>query len=270
MHMKFVFNRTYLIVGALILLVLLLVGVFIYTQTSEPVPQIKQSDSTSIDLSTISTTTQVGDYLIEPIPTAATLPTPPSLNRTVPETPGMDVAVRNTIILKLSETVATLKADSSSFDAWLTLGTLRQALGDYVGAAEAWVYATKLSPHIGVAYANLGNLYANYIKDYPKAEANYLKGIQNDPRAVNTYRNLFELYVYSYKTDTSAAEDLLKTGIEKLPKALDLKVLLARYYREKNRVADARVAYDSAITAATAAGNTALTTELTNERDALQ
>lgn len=269
--MKFVYNRTYLIVGTLILLVLLSVGFFIYTQKPAPLPQDEQSDSTStIDLSKIATTTQVGDYRIEPIPTTVALPTPPSLNRPVPETPGMDAQVRATIILKLSEIVATLKTDSSSFDAWLTLGTLRQALGDYVGAAEAWVYATKLSPHTGVAYANLGNLYANYTKDYPKAEASYLKGIQNDPQAVNTYRNLFELYVYSYKTDTSAAEDLLKTGIAKLPKALDLKVLLARYYRDKGRVADARVAYDNAITAATTAGNAALATELTSERDALQ
>lgn len=269
--MKFVYNRTYLIVGALVLLVLLSIGFFIYTQKPASAPQDDQDARTStIDLSKIATTTQVGDYLIEPISSTPTLPTPPSLDRTVPETPNMDSAVRAAIILKLSEIVATLKSDSFSFDAWLTLGTLRQALGDYVGAAEAWVYATKLSPRIGVAYANLGNLYANYTKDYPKAEASYLKGIQNDPRAVNTYRNLFELYLYSYKTDTGAAEDLLKTGIAKLPNALDLKVLLARYYRDKGRIADAQVAYTSAITAATAVGNGALTTELTSERDALR
>jgi len=49
-----------------------------------------------------------------------------------------------------------------------------------------------------------------YLKDYPKAEQYYEQAVSIYPQDPNNYRALFELYVYHYKQNTTAATDILK------------------------------------------------------------
>ncbi len=259
---------TYRAITGTIVLLIIASGIFLFSRRagegSEPRPA-------ALDLSGVTATSgpvQKDGYTVEMesvAPKRTKVPAAPSLDRAVPETPSLSAEARVVLLAHLSKTIAKLRANALSYGDWIELGAARQVLGDYEGAAQAWSYAAALSPSTGVAYANLGYLYAHYLTDYAKAEANYLKGIANDPRAVNTYRNIFELYVYSYKQGTSAAEDILKKGIAKLPDALDLKILLARYYRDGGRTAEARTAYDAAIASATAQHNPSLAAELTAE-----
>ena len=152
------------------------------------------------------------------------------LDRAIPSTSSdLDVAARTQLLKNLQTTTEALKKDSTSYQDWIDLGIDRQILGDYEGARLAWEYASFVFPKGAVAYANLGNLYMAYLKDYPKSESNYLQAIQLDPSNANDYRALFELYVYHYKQGTSAAENILKAGIRAAPQASDLKVLLERY-----------------------------------------
>lgn len=269
-------NKTSVIISVIVLLALLVGIIFLYKGKPRTDEISQNTQATTMDIDLIGVTATSGPvkkdgYTIEMTPPTQkkqVLPKTPSLDRAIPETPTLSSEVRTALLTNITRVVANLRANPKSYADWLGLGALRQTLGDYAGAAEAWNYAVALAPNTGVAYANLGYLYAHYIKDYPKAELNYLKGIANDARAVNTYRNLVDLYTYSYKQTTTAVEDLLKKGIKANPKAIDLQVLLARHYKSSGRIAEANTAYDSAIKEATAQKNSNLAAELTVEKSA--
>lgn len=123
---------------------------------------------------------------------------------------------------------------NSNFDNLQSLnavGQYKKQLGDIEGAITAWEYANLIRPKNSLSFSNLAALYHYDLKDYSKAESNYLISIANDPDDVNTIRNLFELYYYSVK-DNAKAEALLLQSIEANPKAADLYALLANFYAE--------------------------------------
>lgn len=117
--------------------------------------------------------------------------------------------------------------------AWLQLAIVKKGIGDYVGARDIWVYVTLLRPHEATAFLNLGDLSTNYLKDYPKAEANYRAAIQADPKVVMGYLGLSDLYIYFYTEKGTQAEAVLKEGIAANPNDVNLQKALARLY-ERN------------------------------------
>ena len=171
---------------------------------------------------------------------------------------------------KFADAQIAVAKDPKNFQALITLGTWRKMAGDYAGAAADWNYAAALYPKDASVYDNLGSLYQDFLKDHAKAEAAYLTAIKNRPADLNAYRSLYALYTdYGYKADTNAGEQILKQGIAANPKAADLQVLLARYYAAHKNPAAARTEYDSAITAAKAAGQTDVAAQLSAEEGKL-
>jgi tetratricopeptide (TPR) repeat protein len=130
---------------------------------------------------------------------------------------------------KFTTLTAALAKNPQDFGAWIALGGLRKIGGDYAGAAEIWTYVSLLYPSSEVAFNNLGDLYMNFIKDYPKAEANYRQVIAINPRYIEAYLNLSLMYRELYKTNTSAAKDILTEGLKKNPDNAQLKAALAAY-----------------------------------------
>ena len=61
-------------------------------------------------------------------------------------------------------------------------------------------------------------------------------------------------------------EDTLKAAIASNSKAVHFRVLLARYYKDAGRTAEAKAQYDAAIAKARELGNTTLATQLEAER----
>ena len=171
---------------------------------------------------------------------------------------------------KFADAQTALVKNPKDFQTLMTLGQLRKIAGDYTGAAADWNYVATLYPQEASVYDNLGSLYQDFLKDHAKAEAAYLTAIKNRPADLNAYRSLYALYTdYGYKADTNAAEQILKRGITANPQATDLQVLLARYYVAHKNSAAARTAYDSAITAAKAAGQTDVAAQLSAEEGKL-
>jgi tetratricopeptide (TPR) repeat protein len=162
--------------------------------------------------------------------------------------------------------VAQIAANETDAAAWINLGALRKINNDYRGAEAAWIYVTKLYPSNSTAYANLGDLYMNFLHDYTRAETNYLLATKYAPTDASLYQTLFTLYTStSYKPSATAAEDILKKGIAANPRAIDLEVVLARYYKSLGRIADAKVQYDAAIANAKSQGQTALAAQIHEE-----
>jgi tetratricopeptide (TPR) repeat protein len=146
-------------------------------------------------------------------------PVQPSLDRALTITADLPEQSKADLRANFEQLKKGLQAEPTRVDLWLSLGLCYKTAGDYEGAAEVWQYVADAAPD-GLRYialGNLGDLYANFIKDYPKAESYYLQALAVKPTEIGYYRNLYTLYRYLYKTDTSAAADILKEGLAKNP-----------------------------------------------------
>lgn len=140
----------------------------------------------------------------------------------------------------IANTVAALKEEASQFDLWIQLASLRKLIGDYLGARDALDFANQLAPKNSTGYSILANLYWLELKDYAKAEKNFLKVIENDPSDTDAYRNLSDLYRYSYMQKADQADDILLKGLQSNFDHRDLISYLAAYYRDTGNTAEAR------------------------------
>jgi len=146
------------------------------------------------------------------------VPQAPDFARPLAFADTIDGEVKALLRGKFDEVQSVLKEDTTDFNAWVTLGTLRKTAGDYAGAAEDWNYIAKLYPNSTIPFDNLGDLYMNFIKNYPQAEANFKASLVFNPGNIHAYQQLFALYTtYGYKTDTTAAADLVAAGLAKNP-----------------------------------------------------
>lgn len=209
-----------------------------------------------------------GDYMLEQIPiekgntiTAKV----PDLNRQITFRGDISPEVKKILTDNTKRLIDLLKSDSSRFDAWLDLGSYRKQSGDYEGAWEAWEYAAILAPESYVPWNNLGDLYANYLKDYPKAEENFKKAVSLKSDYINGYRALYELYRYSYTEKTNLAPQILKDGLVKNHKSTDLMILLAQYYKETGDTTQARSYYTQALNEFNKSGNTSMSALIQQE-----
>ena len=117
---------------------------------------------------------------------------------------------------------ATLAKDPTDLSAWLSLGALHKISGNYNAAQRIWEFVAATNPKDYVAFNNLGDLHMNFLKNYPKAEQNFRTVIALSPSYIDSYRNLYTLYRYLYKTNTSAAADILTEGLKNNPDNPDL------------------------------------------------
>lgn len=168
---------------------------------------------------------------------------------------NLSVSEKSTIQAQFNKDISDIKA-SNDLNAWADLAVLRKITGDYKGSADIWIYLTQRSPQYAGPYASLGDLYANYLHDYAKAETNYLKAISLQPAGTDAYMALFQLYSGPYPVSATAAEDILRKGMAANPKTWDLTVTLARYLESKGRTAEAKQEFEAAATTAAAQGKT--------------
>ena len=129
-------------------------------------------------------------------------------------------------VTQLKGNIATLRyqlrSDPSQMDLWLSLALNYKIAGDYKAAEVVWLYMARVSPTNAVPYANLGDLYQNFLHNYPAAETNYLMAVGLRPDNIDMYRDLYTLYRYQYKTNTTAAADILIKGLAANPGNADL------------------------------------------------
>lgn len=153
-------------------------------------------------------------------------PTTPDLDQPInmPSTLALDA--QKIIREKIEKLSTELKQNPNLFDNWLLLGIYRKMIGDYEVAKEYWEYAGIINPQSPTPFNNLGDLFANFLKDDKKAEENFLKAIAIDPSAIYIYRSLYEFYHYNLK-DGAKAKAILEQAIKANPNtSQDLQNLL--------------------------------------------
>lgn len=230
--------KNFKIVGGMVLILLILgiSGLFLYkdfvsTKNSENqtnfnanVKGIKEksasvSESTE-ENKTPSTRDSQGQVKITPIkdisPKIPDLPKQAVVKRELPE------EIKNKTIAQINDLSETLRKDSSYSEGWIELGLSRKLLADYEGAKDAWEYAAFLSPTFHVPFHNLGFIYWQELKDFKKAEENYLKAVKNKPEDIQAYADLSDLYYFSLN-DANKAKEILNQGIKANPNDLSLR-----------------------------------------------
>jgi tetratricopeptide (TPR) repeat protein len=190
------------------------------------------------------------------------LPTPPDFRTPIKYSADIAPEVKAIIETRFKALQDKLTKDTFDLASWVDLGALHKMAGDYAGAETAWVFVTKAAPKHATAYANLADLYMNFLKNYPKADAMYKQEVAIQPDAIDAYISLAVMYENFYKAGGSP-DAILKKGIVANPKSVELELALARYYTHAGRAADAKAAYQAAITAA--AGNATLVAQIKAE-----
>ena len=199
-----------LIVGALAIS-----GVFVYLYArsggSQTATVLEEEDVVSVVGGGVEVESTGGEAIVREVSTQA--PPPPDFQKPLVFSESVPSETRLAYTALFDEAVEMLERDSVDYQGWVTLGILRKFVNDYRGAEEAWGYAASIYPQSTVPFSNLGSLYLDFIKDYPKAEANYKQVLANDPHDINSYQQLVSLYtVYGYK-DASTARVLIEQGL---------------------------------------------------------
>lgn len=189
----------------------------------------------------------------------------PDLDRTYTIPERYPVSYRESMSAKIKLATETLKADPTRTAVWLDLALYRKQIDDYEGAREIWEYLTRVLPGNSVAFANLGDLYHVYLKDYLRSENYYRTAIKLDPVEIGYYIALHDLYRYSYKKDTTLAADVLKEGLAHSPKSVELLMFLGRYYRDSGDVSNSRKYLSSARDYARAEGRSDIVSQIEAE-----
>lgn len=171
----------------------------------------------------------------------------PNLDREVLVKEKMTEDTKAKMVAEIKNVSDVLKKNPEFFDGWMNLGVLRKFIGDYDGAREAWEYAAALRPDVHITYNNLGDLYHFYLKDFTKAEMNMRRAVDVKSDFIMGYTHLHELYLYSLKSKSDLADDVLMEGIQKNQDDPELRIVLASYYRDIGDKANARKYFAEAI-----------------------
>jgi len=154
-----------------------------------------------------------------------------TLDRKIAVKANLQESTKNKAIMDIKEITAKLKEDYDQLQEWLQLGLLRNLIGDYEGAKQAWEFAAVIRPKDPVAFHNLGDLHWMQLSDFPKAEKYFSEAIEKGPQHPLFYIKLHELYRYSYKEKSDLADDVLEQGIKTTGDPY-LKSLLEEYRKE--------------------------------------
>lgn len=146
---------------------------------------------------------------------------------------GLGEDQRNELYQAIGEASRMLRGDPIFGQAWLQIGILKKAIGDYEGAADAWEYASIVRQESFVPPANLAQVYWYYLPDYPRAERQFREAIRRDPRQPALYVQLAEFYSFAYRENESQADEVLREGFEANPQNIDIPKALGSVYERR-------------------------------------
>ncbi len=222
-------TRTHKIIISIVALAILLsIYIFIDRKSRgvEEAPISTTSTSTNIsNTQTVTNTTGIanisgsGNYSVEQVGGTSSKPLPvPDLNRSIIVYPGAIISpeAKAQAAQKVPESQAILKKNPNDIRAWNVLGLWQKTGGDYEGAVISWKYASQLSTNDYVSVANLGNIYAWFLKDNGQSEIYYKEAIRRAPTQSFLYIGLAEVYRDIFR-DLDKARAIVDQGLAKIP-----------------------------------------------------
>ena len=224
-----------------VVLVVVLSGLYYaFSQRSVATPGV-------VSEATPNTLAPSGGFTLEEISPSDILDSAPDISRGIRFSESIPQEVRDILSKKATEAVANIRANPASGADWFNLALYYHTANDYEGAREIWEFLTVVAPSNTVAFNNLGKLYHFSVPDFPKAEEYFMKSLAIDAESLTPYVELFDLYRFSYKTDTTAAVDIMKKAMTIFPDNLDLFLALGAYYRDRGDTAQARSTFTNGL-----------------------
>lgn len=188
-------------------------------------------------------TSEDSSYTINKVPLPSIEDLAPSLDRGIQFSASIPEDARMIMRASAAEIIGRLKNDVTRGSDWLDLALLYHAANDYIGARDVWEFLKKVDPNNFVVVENLAKLYHFNLPNYPKSEGLFREAMALDPSSFSPYDGLFELYRYSYKTETSAAVDILKESLVMFPEETRIYLMIGQYYRDKGNNTQAKQAF---------------------------
>ena len=216
---------------SLVLVVLLLALVFYIYQDLFKETKVQTNDSTiatSTDQNLINIVDRIEvereeDIKINEIPKEHL--SMPDLDREISFPVGFPEDAQLIMIDRINVVIKDIKNNPESYADWMSLGLQMKTIEDYKGAELAWEYAKYLDPDKFLAWSNLGDLNAYYIRDNVKAEENYIKALERGGNQIPIYFKVVEFY-RDFLNNTEKAIKIVELGLEHNPNSEDLQNLL--------------------------------------------
>jgi len=163
------------------------------------------------------------------------------------KTPNLEPEVIKYYEDKFNEVKASLQESPDDYSNWLYLGILKKGAGDYEGARDCYLYVIQIKPEISNSYANLADLYANFLNEPQKGLAMMQKALELDPNDVNFYLALAEIYRYRLPGQEAMYETVMLDAIQGFPDNPNLIAPLALYYKQTNQIQKAIAQYEALV-----------------------
>lgn len=141
---------------------------------------------------------------------------------------------------------AALAKNPLNINDWITVGVIKKFFNDYEGARDAWEYVVIVYPNDPLAFENLGNLYALYLGNLPKAEYNLKKAISLNSYEPSFYIALADFYKNLDKANKNKVPEIIVGGMSKI-KDVNLTLYLASYYRDEGDKINALKYYEEVL-----------------------
>lgn len=236
-------NKKIIIGAAVFLLAVAFSGFYIYRDfksAKDSLSQIQNAKESPSQTGSLEDFIKSGKVKVEVEPAPLSEASPEEIKKLMPDLDGEIIVKanlseenKNRAISEIKITIAGLKADYNKLEGWLNLGLWRKTLGDYEGAAEAWQFATLIRPNDPVAFHNLGDLYSQFLPDFPSAEKYYKMAVEKDKsHQPFFYVKLYEFYRY-YEKNMDAAENTLLDGLKTNPGDAYLEGELNNFRKER-------------------------------------
>ena len=149
----------------------------------------------------------------------------PNLNRKIEFPADFNEESKQIMIDRINTLVQDIKNNPNSYDDWISLGIQRKSIEDYLGAEIAWEYAKYLEPDKFLAWSNLGDLYAYYLRNNIKAEENYIGAVERGSTLIFVYFKIAEFYT-DFLNNKEKAISVVEKGLKINPNSQELKDLL--------------------------------------------
>jgi tetratricopeptide (TPR) repeat protein len=205
-----------ILIGIVAFIVIVVLGYFAWKErggSAAPSSTSSSATSTIVSINVGTSTSSTSGYTVTPIYATST-PAAQAPNYKKPLTFSADVTAGEQAAYEsqFAAVQTTLASNPTDYSSWIELGVLREDTSDYQGAAADWKYVTEVYPTDPTAYANLGDLYANYLSQPAQGEAYYKQAIALEPTKEATfYENLAQ--IYAAQGDTADAKATLQQGI---------------------------------------------------------
>lgn len=144
---------------------------------------------------------------------------------------------------QLEAAMAAVETQPKSPEAWLNLGLVRKAAGDWEGAKEAWRYANDLRPSFVLPLVNIGSVLVLEEGKPEEAQNYFTLARERNPSYLFTYQQFADIFS-GIRGEHGRAEVFLREGIARNEKSAPLWLWLGQVLeRVQGRGGDALYAF---------------------------